>query len=113
MNVVLLFKKKVMTNKLSIKIRNPNFISFLNDLTPLTEKNRQLIGLRINQNITKEMSISKIIDELKPLSSKISEDNLINYKINNLVVPYRKINDIDKLNSLLPKSIRLFILVIN
>ena len=105
-NVVLLFKKKVMPNKLSIKIHNPNFISFLNDLTPLTEKNRQLIGLRINQNITKEMSISKIIDELKPLSSKISKDNLISYKINNLVVPYRKINDIEKLNSLLPKSIR-------
>ena len=105
-NLVLLFKSKVIPNKLSIKISNPYLISFLNDLTPSTEKKRQLIGLRINQNFKKEFSIKEIITELKSLSNKIKLDNLISYKFNKLIVPYRKIKEINKLNDLLPSNIR-------
>ncbi len=101
-NLIILFKKKIIPAKSYFKILEPKIVSFLGDITPKNNSKNQIIGLRINNKNQSELKIEKILSEIQDLSLNVEVKNIIEYKFDERLVPYRTLNQINELNKINP-----------
>ncbi len=101
-NLIILFKKKVIPSKSYFKILEPKIVSFVGDITPENNSKNQIIGLRINNKNHDELTIKNILNEIQGLSFNIDTKNIIDYKFDKRLVPYRTLEQINELNKINP-----------
>ena len=64
-----------------------------------------IIGLRINNKNQSELKIEKILSEIQDLSLNVEVKNIIEYKFDERLVPYRTLNQINDLNKICPSTL--------
>ena len=104
-NLIILFKKKVIPTKSYFKILEPQIVSFVGDITPKNNSKNQILGLRINDKNQSELNIENILSEIRELSNDIKNENIIEYKFDTRLVPYRTIDQINDLNKICPNTL--------